>query len=432
MLEAWLKFDLAARLVWHGGQDVYGGGKRDVATLYEYWVFFQLLDLVKLEFNLDIPSVDELIETTKDGFGLKLRSGKKLEVEGNYASATRPLRVRFSYNRTFVRHGNENDSTSYPYPGSWTRRMRPDYTFSFWPEALTEAQAERQELIVHIHFDAKYRVDNIEGLFGADTDDEVNEEKSAQRNNGTYKRADLLKMHAYRDAIRRTQGAYILYPGTEDYRWNGFHEVLPSIGAFSLRPGDENEGVQHIHSFLKDVLDHLSDRVSRREKQSFHTFMIQEKPSAYALKANIPETEGTRRALPPDEHHIVVCGFTDLDQFETITRTHTYYLKCSELDGEFQINPYVFFAKHILLLGFSDEKAQGLWKVTAPKPKFVVGSKLEGRPDSDGMYLAIEIEKDERFDHLSWDRARMCVSEGEFEPRVMTLADLMHSQNETS
>ncbi len=35
ILRAWLMFDLAARLVWKGGDDVYSGGKKDIATLYE-------------------------------------------------------------------------------------------------------------------------------------------------------------------------------------------------------------------------------------------------------------------------------------------------------------------------------------------------------------------------------------------------------------
>ena len=40
IFRVWLMFDLAAKLVWHGGEDVYSGGKRDVAVLYEYWLFF--------------------------------------------------------------------------------------------------------------------------------------------------------------------------------------------------------------------------------------------------------------------------------------------------------------------------------------------------------------------------------------------------------
>ena len=44
ILTAWLQFDMAARLSWKGGEDVYGAGKRNVAKLYEYWVFFKLLE----------------------------------------------------------------------------------------------------------------------------------------------------------------------------------------------------------------------------------------------------------------------------------------------------------------------------------------------------------------------------------------------------
>jgi predicted component of viral defense system (DUF524 family) len=37
--------------------------------------------------------------------------------------------------------------------------------------------------------------------------------EKAENRKGIYKNADLLKMHAYKDAIRRTGGAYVLYPG---------------------------------------------------------------------------------------------------------------------------------------------------------------------------------------------------------------------------
>ena len=40
LLRVWLMFDLAAKLVWHGGDDIYRGNKKDVAVLYEYWLFF--------------------------------------------------------------------------------------------------------------------------------------------------------------------------------------------------------------------------------------------------------------------------------------------------------------------------------------------------------------------------------------------------------
>ena len=57
---------------------------------------------------------------------------------GTFAGQSRRLNARFAYNRRFEvtrdRHAG----------GSWTRRLHPDYTLTFWPEDLSEAEAERQ------------------------------------------------------------------------------------------------------------------------------------------------------------------------------------------------------------------------------------------------------------------------------------------------
>ncbi len=53
ILRVWLMFDLAAKLIWEGGDDIYGAGKKDIATLYEYWLFFKLLDLFKSIFEIE-------------------------------------------------------------------------------------------------------------------------------------------------------------------------------------------------------------------------------------------------------------------------------------------------------------------------------------------------------------------------------------------
>jgi len=148
---------------------------------------------------------------------------------------------------------------------------------------MSEADAERQELLVHLHFDAKYRVEDIEGLFGAadadDADDEVE---------GNYKRQDLLKMHAYRDAIKRSQGAYVLYPGRSNgpVRFQGFHEILPGLGAFGVAP-DENgsaQGLESLEKFLDEVLAHLGNQTTAQERVSYHiaeSYTFEEEPVPY-------------------------------------------------------------------------------------------------------------------------------------------------------
>jgi len=84
-------------------------------------------------------------------------------------------------------------------------------------------------------------------------------------------------------AIRRTQGAYVVHPGQTgaDKRLESFHEVLPGLGAFALRPG---MGITVLETFLRDVASHVSDRSSAREQHSFHTWQTYE--SAVATTAS--------------------------------------------------------------------------------------------------------------------------------------------------
>ncbi|MBK7561213.1 MAG: DUF2357 domain-containing protein [Chitinophagaceae bacterium] len=289
ILRVWLMFDLAAKLVWHGGDDVYGGNKRDVAVLYEYWLFFKLLEIIKEVFKIETVATEKLIETTSDGLGLKLKQGKYLPVKGVYLTDTRKLNIEFSYNKTF------SGDKEYPAGGSWTRNLRPDYTLSIWPYGIDQEEAEKEELIVHMHFDAKYKVENLQSIFGKE--DNLDEEKEEQKK-GTYKRADLLKMHTYRDAIRRTAGAYVLYPGTDDkYTRAGFHEIIPGLGAFCNKAIKIKRWFRPVKKFLREVGSHFMNRASERETISLKTYETYKDKKSGELNEVIPETIGKQKFI---------------------------------------------------------------------------------------------------------------------------------------
>ncbi len=258
ILRGWIRFRMAARLNWTGGLDMFHAGKRDIAQLYEYWLFFLLLDVFRSLVQSTTQSLSNLITYTDDGFDLRLAAGAAFTTTGHVAMATLPLVARFSYNRVFSGKP-PNGQPSYPRAGSWTRSMRPDFTFSFWPASLPEAVAETSDCLIHIHFDAKYRVESIAGLFGIDSLDELEDNESVRPGNATAKRSDLLKMHAYRDAIRRSQGAYVLYPGGDgdSTQWREYHELLPGLGAFAVRPGDADRSIGAIERFISDAVECL-------------------------------------------------------------------------------------------------------------------------------------------------------------------------------
>lgn len=256
VLQAWMKFDASASVTWHGADDVFGAGQQNTAVLYEYWVFFKLLAMVNDTCGLPKPELTKLFTRTTDGLSVTLRRGKNLALKGQVTINGVELELRLDYNRTF------KWSPDVLAPGSWTRTLRPDYTVSVWRAGATEAEAEADGSIAHLHFDAKYRLDEFDSVFCLESDspalDEPGSDLQSQASDtikSTAKATDLLKMHAYRDAIRRSVGSFVLYPGTESVRWSEYHELLPGLGAFVVKPG---KGSRILAEFLADFLSHYA------------------------------------------------------------------------------------------------------------------------------------------------------------------------------
>jgi predicted component of viral defense system (DUF524 family) len=406
VLRAWMLFELAAKLSWTGGDDVYAGGKRDAAALYEYWVFFKLLDLVAGLFELTNPPVKDLLDD-KD-LVLKLKAGRHLPIDGVYAGAGRRLRVQFSYNRTF------GIAKEYPDQGSWSRQMRPDYTLSLWPEGLTQTEAEEQELITHVHFDAKYKVDSLVKLFG-EKDANLDEEKADQRA-GTYKRADLLKMHAYRDAIRRSAGAYVIYPGEDaPAPFRGFHELLPGLGAFSLRPGTSNDGSAELTGFLKEVVAHVCNRTTQREQHTYHTYRIHKEEPPDAVYETLPENDLVYRFRPPAEIYVLHGWHNGDEHLRWVESAKFYNFRTETRRGSLRLHESVAGASYLLLHGEGQHQGGGrLFKIISEGPRVFSKETLigQGYPGnaSQPYYLVYDVQPLDAKDPLNqydWDLSKV-------------------------
>ncbi|MDB3972037.1 DUF2357 domain-containing protein [Candidatus Thioglobus sp.] len=395
ILRVWLMYDLAAKLSWDAqDQESYEVGKRDVATMYEYWLFFKLLRLVEHVFDVSPEEVsDKLISDTEDGLGLKLREGKHVAIHGRYNHKGRDLEIRYSYNRTF----NKSD---YPKSGSWTRQMRPDYTLSIWPSEFSDEEAEKQELMVHVHFDAKYRVDGLEYLNQSETesDNDLHVEKQ-QEKQGKYKRADLLKMHAYKDAIRRTVGAYVLYPGSNSNTFESFHEVVPGLGAFPISPSNDGRGLDAVQSFILEVVDHVSNRASQREQLTYRAYNVHKnKPDEnYKVNESIPEfnSKGTR-STPPSEATVLVGFYKDKKQYKWIEGKGLYNIRL-DAKGLKTFGVKEAGAKYLLLRSSGQFEIGDIWRIVGTDPEIMSKQDLlgEGYPSepSCANYLVYKIEK---------------------------------------
>lgn len=441
ILQAWLMFDLAAKLSWKGGDNVYEAGKRNVAVLYEYWVFFKLLEVISRVFEIDPVSINKLVKTDADHINLEIQQGKMTMIEGLYDAGKRKFNVRFYYNRTFA-HTREDEELYKP--GSWTMNMRPDYTLSIWPGEISMEQAEREDLIVHIHFDAKYRVNKID----LGVDDQMNEEQMSEallnekkeQEEGIYKRADLLKMHAYKDAIRRTSGAYILYPGTVERRLKGFHEIIPGLGAFCLTPSNYDKELISLQVFLLKIVEHMLDRTSQRERMSYYVNSIYSTPSK-RVNEQMPEPAGENRDFLPDETWVVMGYVKNEKQLEWIRKTGLYNFRTGTQNGSVRLSRNLVSSRYILL--HARGESIGLVRLADEGPRVFRRSDLlrMGYPPTeneekkkDDIYIVYRLESERtepEWAQYKWNINEVSSNKGNrmAVPEPVKLSDLMKKLN---
>ena len=376
--KTFIEFELAAMLTWRNQVDGYRAGQRDVAELYEFWVFLQLGllvgELVGKPFFLG-----PLLRATDDGLNISLRSGAQSVLEGEVTHNARRLRISLFFNKTF-------DAQS-PERLSWTRSMRPDVTLTISP---VDAHGVDTDL-THIHFDAKYRVQALEELFG-DPAELANTEIRQPKSTSTAKRDDLLKMHAYRDAIHKTAGAYVIYPGSDlsglEFReFEDFHELLPGLGAFVLRPsvGGAAAGAESLRTFLRRIFDAAAQRFSRhgRSRQWLGEIYRRDGDGAGVERYGAPPGQGT-----------VLLGFVKSQEHWTwIQRNLTYNVRAAPRHGGVT-KESILLQSQLLLLYCPASSALNVYRIVG-HTELVGAYEMErtGYPSGQGEYWCVQISE---------------------------------------
>ena len=437
VLNAWLKFDLAAKLIWKGGENVYSAGKKDIATLYEYWLFFTLLDLLKEVFDIEPKSISQLIHFDNGLLSLTLKQGTAIALQGIYKSHARNLNIQFSYNRSF------GGGKVYPDAGSYTTTLRPDYTLSIWPAEIKDPKAaEKEELITHIHFDAKYKVNNFYALISRSKEEVLTEEENIELFNdeaeeikkGTFKNQDLLKMHAYKDAIRRTAGAYVLYPGEgEDAPFRGFHELIPGLGAFVFRPNNNGTDKEHFKSFLNKVISNFTDRASQRDHTAVKIYEIHQnvKSETDILNEPLPEYVNSKKLIP-SETFVLVGYYKGESHLNWIKQKGVYNVRYND---RYNLQSNDIAAQYLLLYSKDQSETTLFFKLKKNEAKIYTKSELKDilnyptNPSQD-TYLVYSLDKEieKEFDELKIDLTKITVERQTKRPQSIDLITLLKAK----
>jgi hypothetical protein len=142
-------------------------------------------------------------------------------------------------------------------------------------------------------------------------------------------------MHAYNDAIRRTVGSYVLYPGNGpgDARFSKYHEILPGVGAFSISPG-HGDGRREIGRFVTDVLERQRDRFTQLARINYWTHdTVREEPTEYHAGGR------ASHAKPPKDASVVLGFLREGDDPEAYRTRGVFFCHAVEWDNAGHLPP---------------------------------------------------------------------------------------------
>nr|WP_283246380.1 nuclease domain-containing protein [Ralstonia insidiosa] len=203
-------------------------------------------------------------------------------------------------------------------------------------------------------------------------------------------RADLLKMHAYRDAIRRTAGAYVLYPGGDSEEscdpYREYHELLPGLGAFVLRPTDTGgaRGALVLRRFIDDVLDHVATRLTKHERSRYWL------EDAYG--SSLPRRE-TPASAPLSPDATVLLGFVKSREHWNWIREHkAYNVRAEGRRGGVHAGA-ALLQSQLLLLYCPTSPEIGLARIVSDAERMsAVGMAATGYPEPRGNYWCVQLQ----------------------------------------
>lgn len=245
IFQYFLMLEFSFRLSWDDLNNKFKGFEKKLSELYEYWCYFEILKVLN---DLSIIKIDfeDVFEVNRSKWGINVIKGKRSSKKFKLNIRGQDVDIELFYNLTF------SDKTDYR---SYSLAFKPDYT-------LLITTSVNQHFI---HFDAKYRseleiIDFYEKIgekSSSEIEKEIEKRDSLEEKEYVFKDADIYKMHTYKDSILLSSGSYVLYPGTKSKYFKQEDLVIPSVGAFSLIPGNADIEEDNLAKFIKSVIETL-------------------------------------------------------------------------------------------------------------------------------------------------------------------------------
>lgn len=219
ILQYYLMFELGFKISWDDLTNNFKSYQKQLYKIYEYWCFFELLDILE-ELTSSSISIDSFIN--KNDFSINLAENNEIYLFNPIYLNNNRIEISLLYNYKFLEYTSNRKNKKY---SSYSIQLDPDFSIKL----------KSNDDVKFIHFDAKYK------------------SKIDYKNNKSYTHSDIVKMHAYKDAINNSIGSFVLYPGNKNMTFPK-NEYVGRVGAFCLNPGnirDKNNLKKFIEKCIK-------------------------------------------------------------------------------------------------------------------------------------------------------------------------------------
>ena len=241
IFQYFLMLEFSFRLSWDEINNQFKGFEKKLSELYEYWCYFKMLKVLN-DLSINKIGFEDVFKINNDNWSISIKKGQRSRKKFNLTLYGHDIEIELFYNLRF------SDGSKYR---SYSLAFKPDYTL----------RVKINGKVNYVHFDAKYRseleiiedYDKIE----LDVDEEIEKRDLLEEKDRLFKDGDIYKMHTYKDSILMTEGAYVLYPGNKTKQFFESNTIIPSVGAFSLTPGNDEIEEDNLEIFIKNVLKTL-------------------------------------------------------------------------------------------------------------------------------------------------------------------------------
>lgn len=310
---------LSQSLVLHG--EIYKMSVKDIATLYEYWTFLKLGQILS-EKCIDIDQ--DIVKVDRRGLFVNLKQDQ---------TAT----------RTFV-HPITEEKVILRYQYNTGNRLP---TVQQKPDSMLSIEKKGKDYLFQYIFDAKYRVD-VEGEPGPQQD-------------------DINTMHRYRDSIvveqggkyeRTAFGAYVLFPWNNEvgYRNHPLYRSIEkvNIGGLPFLPNH----TRLVEEIINNLLNKSADELQREGilPRGTISYLQEQEGTMLVVHSNEPLQlikELPLSILPPGWQDISALARSDYEGVKEVSEVVSY----EEVEGK------VFFR---LVKGRAELKSTILYYVGEP------------------------------------------------------------------